>query len=227
MKKQKRSAAKASTRKVRAKARRSVARSSRVARAARPPKGRAQIQRSVKARLKAGSKPISRSAASSPVTPAQKAIRKLEPGAMQKALTRIAARTSVPSRTRTPHRLEASRPARPAPGVHGVNRQLLRITGAQQFNYMKAPGSDMGFDVGDTVEVFCDHERESERVRGWIKGVVVQVDNKLVAVQFRTNVFLTDGWMVPDRILWYSLSSDQIRAVNVGKKGARRPVPEY
>ena len=101
------------------------------------------------------------------------------------------------------------------------------MAGAQQYNYMKAPGLDTGFEVGDGVEVFCDHERENERVRGWIKGVVVQVDNKLVAVQFRTNVFLTDGWMVPDRILWYSLSSDQIRAANFGKKGARKPMPEY
>lgn len=92
---------------------------------------------------------------------------------------------------------------------------------------MNAPGADSGFDVGDTVEVFCDHERDSERVRGWIKGVVVQVDNKLVAVQFRSNVFLTDGWMVPDRILWYALTSDQIRAATVGKKRGRTAIPEF
>lgn len=96
-----------------------------------------------------------------------------------------------------------------------------------QFNYMRAPGADSGFDVGDSVEVFCDHDLDGERVRGWIKGTVVQVDNKLVAVQFRSNVFLTDGWMVPDRILWYSLSSDQIRNTGVGKKSARVVIPEY
>jgi len=92
---------------------------------------------------------------------------------------------------------------------------------------MKAPGADSGFDVGDAVEVFCDHELDGERVRGWLKGVVVQVDNKLVAVQFRSNVFLTDGWMVPDRILWYSLSSDQIRNTGLSKKGTRAALPEY
>jgi hypothetical protein len=92
---------------------------------------------------------------------------------------------------------------------------------------MKAPGPDSGFNVGDSVEVFCDHEKESERVRGWIKGVVVQVDNKLVAVQFRSNVFLTDGWMVPDRILWYALASDQIRGTVLGKKAPRKPIPDY
>jgi hypothetical protein len=33
----------------------------------------------------------------------------------------------------------------------------------------------------------------------------------MVAVQFRTNVFLTDGWMVPDHILWYPQKSPHIR----------------
>jgi hypothetical protein len=70
-----------------------------------------------------------------------------------------------------------------------------------QFAFMRAPGIEHDFQVGDTVEVYCDHEKNKERVRGWIRGIVVQVDNKMVAVQFRSNVFLTDGWMVPDRIL--------------------------
>ncbi len=92
---------------------------------------------------------------------------------------------------------------------------------------MRAPGLDHAFEVGDTVEVYCDHERNGNRVRGWIKGIVVQVDNKLVAVQFRSNVFLTDGWMVPDRILWYPLTSDQIRPSTLVKKGSRKSVPDY
>jgi hypothetical protein len=121
--------------------------------------------------------------------------------------------------------------AKPGRG-HGAaslpgNRPVVRVSRVPQFTYMRAPGADSGYDVGDSVEVFCDHEQDGERVRGWIKGVVVQVDNKLVAVQFRSNVFLTDGWMVPDRILWYSLSSDQIRNIGVGKKGARVAIPEY
>jgi hypothetical protein len=86
------------------------------------------------------------------------------------------------------------------------------------FNFMKAPRAEYAFEVGDTVEVFCDHEKGRERVRGWIKGIVVQVDNKMVAVQFRSNVFLTDGWMVPDRILWYPLNSEHIRPVTTGGK---------
>ena len=96
-----------------------------------------------------------------------------------------------------------------------------------QYAYMKAPGIAHDFQVGDTVEVYCDHEKNKDRIRGWIRGIVVQVDNKMVAVQFRSNVFLTDGWMVPDRILWYPLTSENIRPV--AKKASKREkaIPEY
>lgn len=98
-----------------------------------------------------------------------------------------------------------------------------------QYSWMRAPDSGLTYDVGDVVEVFCDHEKNSNRVRGWVKGVVVQVDNaKMVAVQFRSNVYLTDGWMVPDRILWYPLTSDQIRHAGTGaKKGGKKEIPDY
>ncbi len=141
-----------------------------------------------------------------------------------------ALRPAAAARTR-PHG-----PARRAPHVTRVattsvavaqHRQVVRMARVSQFTYMKAPGVADAFDVGDTVEVFCDHERNGERVRGWIKGIVVQVDNKLVAVQFRSNVFLTDGWMVPDRILWYSLTSDQIRPATFAKRGGQKAIPDY
>ncbi len=141
-----------------------------------------------------------------------------------------AARPAMPAHART-------RPAiRRAPHVTRVattsaaaaqHRQVVRMARVSQFSYMKEPGVADAFDVGDTVEVFCDHERNGERVRGWIKGIVVQVDNKLVAVQFRSNVFLTDGWMVPDRILWYSLTSDQIRPATFAKRGGPKAIPDY
>ncbi len=100
---------------------------------------------------------------------------------------------------------------------------------ASLFNFMKAPRPEYAFEVGDAVEVFCDHELSRERVRGWVKGIVVQVDNKMVAVQFRSNVFLTDGWMVPDRILWYPLNSEHIRPVTTGKKPVYKKdiIPDY
>ena len=110
-------------------------------------------------------------------------------------------------------------------------RPIKRSQRASQFAYMKAPGYEHVFEVGDTVEVFCDHEKSRERIRGWVKGIVVQVDYKMVAVQFRSNVYLTDGWMVPDRILWYPVNSEHIRPV-LGKKAAKEKekkefIPDY
>jgi len=114
------------------------------------------------------------------------------------------------------------------PRTSSDDRKLSKGLRLPQYNYMKAPGLLHDFQVGDRVEVFCDHEKSKERIRGWIAGTVVQVDNKMVAVQFRSNVFLTDGWMVPDRILWYPLTSEHIRPV-AGKKSARREkaIPDY
>lgn len=77
--------------------------------------------------------------------------------------------------------------------------------------FMRPPDVEFEYQVGDTVEVFCDHEKGGERIRGWLRGIVVQVDPKMVAVQFRSDVFLTDGWMVPDHILWYPQKSANIR----------------
>jgi hypothetical protein len=96
-----------------------------------------------------------------------------------------------------------------------------------QFAFMRSPGVEHEFEVGDTVEVYCDHEKNSERVRGWLKGIVVQVDSKMVAVQFRTNVYLTDGWMVPDRILWYPVNSEHIRPQGTQKKLGNKEILEY
>jgi hypothetical protein len=96
-----------------------------------------------------------------------------------------------------------------------------------QFAFMRSPGVEHEFEVGDTVEVYCDHEKSSERVRGWLKGIVVQVDAKMVAVQFRTNVYLTDGWMVPDRILWYPVNSEHIRPLGTQKKLGNKEILEY
>ncbi len=116
------------------------------------------------------------------------------------------------------------------PRIHeGEERKSMRIgRTSNQFSYMKAPGAAYDFQVGDKVEVFCDHEKGRERIRGWIAGIVVQVDNKMVAVQFRSNVYLTDGWMVPDRILWYPLNSEHIRPV-AAKKSLKKEkvIPDY
>ena len=75
------------------------------------------------------------------------------------------------------------------------------------------------YEVGDRVEVYCDHNREENRVRDWLGGVVVQADYKMVAVQFIEDVYLTGGWMIPDRVLWCQQNSGMIRRA---KKRRRR-----
>jgi len=143
-----------------------------------------------------------------------------------KATTKSISNTGQAVKTKI-HSTHPSRVPRVTSSNSAAHRQAVRLARAPQFTYMNAPGLEDVFDVGGVVEVFCDHEQSGERVRGWIKGTVVQVDNKLVAVQFRSNVFLTDGWMVSDRILWYSLTSDQIRSATIGKKGSKKVIPSY
>ncbi|TET85880.1 MAG: hypothetical protein E3J37_00995 [Anaerolineales bacterium] len=78
------------------------------------------------------------------------------------------------------------------------------------------------FKVGDRVEVYCDHNRDGERVRDWLRGVVVQADRKMVAVQFVEDIYLTNGWMIPDRVLWYLQNSDKIRPATRRRSRSRR-----
>jgi hypothetical protein len=65
--------------------------------------------------------------------------------------------------------------------------------------------------VGQLVDVYCDHIEIDNRVRSWLQGVVVQADYKMVAIQFNQDVYLTDGWMVPDRVLWCQQGGGNIR----------------
>lgn len=92
-----------------------------------------------------------------------------------------------------------------------------------ELKFTSAPDRQNEFGVGDLVEVFCDHDNEKgERVRDWLDGVVVQVDPKIVAVQFEKNVYLTDGWMVPDHVLWYPHNSPHIRFAKKKKRRQRK-----
>ena len=80
--------------------------------------------------------------------------------------------------------------------------------------FSEEPQDTRVFDVGDRVEVYCDHDDDQgERIKGWLVGVVVQANDKMVAVQFQRNVYLTNGWMVPDRVLWCPQNARQIRPV--------------
>jgi hypothetical protein len=88
--------------------------------------------------------------------------------------------------------------------------------------FSSKPEREIIYQVGDRVEVYCDHEKDGERTRGWLAGVVVQADAKMVAVQFKESVYLTDGWMVPDHVLWSTQKSSTIRYIQTRR---RRPRP--
>jgi hypothetical protein len=77
--------------------------------------------------------------------------------------------------------------------------------------FTHAPNLEEQYHVGDKVEVYCDHDKNNERIRDWLEGIVVQVDPKMIAIQFRDSVYLTDGWMVPDHVLWCPKNSSQLR----------------
>lgn len=145
-----------------------------------------------------------------------------------KANSKAASKAGANPKVQTPEPVRVVNKISPPRISNGDDRKSSRLVRtAHPYTFMKAPGVMHDFQVGDKVEVYCDHEKGRERVRGWIAGIVVQVDNKMVAVQFRSNVYLTDGWMVPDRILWYPLNSEHIRPV--AKKSGRREkaIPEY
>lgn len=89
--------------------------------------------------------------------------------------------------------------------------------------FSSPPDVNREYEVGDGVEVLCDHDNdEKERIRGWLEGVVVQVDDKLIAVQFHENVYLTNGWMVPDHVLWCPKESTNMRHPKKNRRRAKK-----
>ncbi len=102
-----------------------------------------------------------------------------------------------------------------------IKREEVEVPGLY---FTSAPNQDELFQVGDQIEVYCDHEFGGDRVRDWLIGTVVQVDPKMIAVQFQDNVYLTDGWMVPDHVLWCQKDSSNIRKV-LRRKRKIRPRP--
>ncbi len=72
------------------------------------------------------------------------------------------------------------------------------------------------FVIGESVEMRCVHARAGQRVNDWLRGVVVQTDHRMLAVQFETEVFSSNGWPIPDRILWCAHGSPNIRRLEEG-----------
>ncbi len=72
------------------------------------------------------------------------------------------------------------------------------------------------FAVGEHVEVRCDYLDRGRIVHGWLAGVVVQADYRMAAIQFQTDVFSSNGWLIPDRTLWCAHGSPNLRRVGEG-----------
>lgn len=103
--------------------------------------------------------------------------------------------------------------------LHIIGQFLEQEAGLSDIYFTSAPDQRELYKVGDRVEVYCDHENEAGvRVRDWLTGTVVQVDPKMVAVQFKENVYLTDGWMVPDHVLWFPKDSANMRPAHSHRK---------
>ncbi len=88
-------------------------------------------------------------------------------------------------------------------------------------SFTTAPEREELYEVGDAVEVYCDHVINDKRLRGWLGGVVVQADVKMVAIQFQEDVYLTDGWMIPDHVLWCPQNSNKIRYAKRQKRRSK------
>jgi len=67
------------------------------------------------------------------------------------------------------------------------------------------------FETGEHVEMKCVHVRDGQIVHDWLAGHVVSTDHRMLAVQFDTDVFASNGWRIPDRTLWCAHGSPNLR----------------
>ncbi|MBI3761178.1 MAG: hypothetical protein HY260_04865 [Chloroflexi bacterium] len=67
------------------------------------------------------------------------------------------------------------------------------------------------FSIGDLVEVNCAHVKTGQKTSGWVPGVVIEADYRMAAVRFDVDVYSSNGWLIPDRILWLAHGSKNIR----------------
>lgn len=67
--------------------------------------------------------------------------------------------------------------------------------------------------VGENVEVRCYHRQGEQVVNDWLAGRVVQVDRRMAAIRFDTDVYSSNGWLIPDRTLWCAHGSPNLRRV--------------
>jgi hypothetical protein len=67
------------------------------------------------------------------------------------------------------------------------------------------------FATGERVEMRCNHIRAGMPVNDWLPGLVVQTDHRMLAVKFETTVFTSNGLPAPERVLWCTHGSPNLR----------------
>jgi hypothetical protein len=67
------------------------------------------------------------------------------------------------------------------------------------------------FELGETVEMRCLHQRGGQVVLDWLPGVVTAADYRMVGVRFETTVYANTGQPIPDRTLWCTHGSPNLR----------------
>ena len=67
------------------------------------------------------------------------------------------------------------------------------------------------FEIGEAVEMRCQHQRQGQRVVDWLAGEVVAADARMLAVRFDTAVYANTGQLIPDRTLWCTHGSPNLR----------------
>ncbi len=67
------------------------------------------------------------------------------------------------------------------------------------------------FEAGEAVEMRCLHKRDGQLALDWLPGRVVAVDYRMLGVRLEAEVFSNTGLPIPDRILWCTHGSPNLR----------------
>ena len=67
------------------------------------------------------------------------------------------------------------------------------------------------FEVGEAVEMRCRHQRQGQLVLDGLGGMVVDADYRMLGVRFETAVYANTGHRIPDRTLWCTHGSPNLR----------------
>ena len=67
------------------------------------------------------------------------------------------------------------------------------------------------FEVGEAVEMRCRHRHGGQVVLDWVAGRVAAADYRMIGVRFEVEVYATTGQVIPDRTLWCTHGSPNLR----------------